>query len=85
MGNVILVAVNLDPHHRQSGWVRLDLEELGVDSERPYLMHDLLRGGDRFIWKGERNYIELDPNVLPAHISRLGIRLRRETDFDYFM
>lgn len=48
-------------------------------------MHDLLRGGDRFIWKGERNYIELDPNVLPAHISRLGIRLRRETDFDYFM
>ena len=30
--NVILVVANLDVHHRQSGWVHLDLEALGLDA-----------------------------------------------------
>lgn len=36
LSNVVLVVVNLDPHHTQSGWVEFPLEELGIDPQRPY-------------------------------------------------
>jgi starch synthase (maltosyl-transferring) len=84
LGDIILVVVNLDPHHRQSGWVELPLEMLGVHAEQPYQMHDLLSDA-RYIWNGTRNYIELDPQLSPAHIFRLRRRVRSEQDFDYYM
>lgn len=82
--DVILTAVNLDPHHVQAGWVRAPAADLGVEPDQSYLVHDLL-SEDKFIWQGERNYIELDPHVLPGRIFRVRTRVRRETDFDYFM
>lgn len=82
--NVTIMLVNLDPYHTQSGWVSLPLEELQIDPDQPFLLHDQL-SGDKYIWQGHRNYIELDPRVMPAHILCLHRRLRRETDFDYFM
>ena len=80
----ILVVVNLDPFHTQSGWLRLPIEEFGIGPDQPYLCHDLL-SDDKYIWQGERNYVELNPRVLPAYIFKLRKRLKRETDFDYFM
>jgi starch synthase (maltosyl-transferring) len=82
--NIILVVVNLDPFHKQSGWVTVPIDEFGIDPEQPYLVHDLL-SQDKYIWHGERNYVELDPHVIPAHIFRLRKKLKRETDFDYFV
>lgn len=82
--DITVMVVNLDPHHRQSGWVQLPLDDLGIDPHQPYLMDDALTG-DKYIWQGTSNYIELDPDVMPAHILRLRHTLRRETDFDYFM
>jgi starch synthase (maltosyl-transferring) len=82
--NIIITVVSLDPHHRQSGWLRLPLERLEIDPRTPFLAHDLLTD-DRYIWQGEMNYVELDPHVMPAHILHVQKRLRRETDFDYFM
>jgi starch synthase (maltosyl-transferring) len=67
--NMILTVVNLDPEHIQSGWVNLSLDGLGVN-DRPYQVHDLLTGA-RYSWKGARNYVELDPKKLPAHILRV--------------
>jgi starch synthase (maltosyl-transferring) len=67
----IVVVVNLDPTERQSGWVELDLESLGIDPARPYEAYDLLTG-TRYSWQGPRNYVILDPAVLPAHILRVG-------------
>jgi starch synthase (maltosyl-transferring) len=81
--NAVLVVVNLDPHHVQRGWVELPLDELGVKAHQPYQMHDLL-GGIRYLWSGPRNYVELDPRVIPAHIFRLRRRIRTERDFDYY-
>ncbi|MFC1576847.1 alpha-1,4-glucan--maltose-1-phosphate maltosyltransferase [Candidatus Omnitrophota bacterium] len=81
--DIILVVVNLDPHHTQSGWVQIPIEKLGVDPAQSYLAHDFI-SGDKFIWHGERNFIELDPQVCPAHILKIHPRLRREQDFDYF-
>src|SRR5262249_15117523 len=31
LANEVLVVVNLDPHHPQSGWVDVPLDELGLD------------------------------------------------------
>ncbi len=82
--NVILVVVNLDAYHTQSGWVELPLEHLRLDPHQPYQVHDLLTDA-RFLWHGARNYVELNPHSVPAHIFRVRHRTRREQDFDYFM
>ncbi len=84
LGNIIVVVVNLDPHHVQSGWVRIPLEPLQLTATDSYQAHDLLTGA-RFLWHGARNYVQLDPKNGPAHILRLRRRIRREQDFDYFM
>jgi starch synthase (maltosyl-transferring) len=84
LSNIIIVVVNLDPHHRHSGWLELDLEALGILPQQSYQMHDLL-GDAHFLWYGSKNYVELDPQVVPAHIFRLRRRVRTERDFDYFM
>jgi len=84
LSNIILIVVNLDPFHTQLGWVRVPLAELEIDPHQPYLVHDLL-SDDKYIWHGERNYVELNPQISPAHILRVRKRLKRETDFDYFM
>ncbi|OGS04265.1 MAG: alpha-1,4-glucan--maltose-1-phosphate maltosyltransferase [Elusimicrobia bacterium RIFCSPLOWO2_12_FULL_59_9] len=82
--NVILAVVNLDPRHQQSGWIDLSPEEFGLDGQQPYQMHDLLTDA-RYLWRGPRNYVELSPEVCPAHIFRLRRRVRSEHDFDYFL
>lgn len=84
MDNIIVVVVNLDPYHTQSGWVELPLEELGLAHGHPYQMHDLLSDA-RYLWHGVRNYVELVPHEVPAHIFRLRRRVRTERDFDYYM
>jgi starch synthase (maltosyl-transferring) len=82
--NVIVVVVNLDPHHSQSGWVELSMEELGLLSQQPFQMHELLTNA-RYLWHGARNYVQLNPQSVPAQIFRVRHRLRREQDFDYFL
>jgi starch synthase (maltosyl-transferring) len=70
LSNIILVVVNLDPHHTQYGWVELDLAELGLSPQEPYQVDDLL-GNARYLWHGSRNYVKLNPEVVPAHIFRV--------------
>ncbi len=82
--NIVLVVANLDPHHRQGGWINLDLEALRVSADRPYQAHDLLSEA-RFLWQGPRNYVELRPEIVPAHVFVLRRRLRTERQFDYYM
>jgi starch synthase (maltosyl-transferring) len=82
--NVILVVANCDPHHTQRGMVNLPIEELGLDSDRPYQAHELLSGA-RYQWNGPRNYIEINPFSMPAQIFRFRHRLRSEHDFEYFL
>lgn len=67
--NVIITVVNLDPQWSQSGFVKLALDELGIDVRHPYRMVDLLTGAT-FVWQGPTNYVELRPYELPAHILR---------------
>ncbi len=81
--DVVLCVVNLDPHHTQSGWIELPLAELRIDPEHPYQVHDLL-DGETYTWQGPRNYVEIDPHRLPAHLFHVRRRLRSEHDFEYY-
>ncbi len=58
--NEILVVVNLDVHNPQSGFI----------DYRPCTVHDLVSGG-HYTWTGARNYIELSPHTLPAHVFKV--------------
>ncbi len=83
LANVLLVVVNLDPHHTQSGWVRVPTADFGVPGGESYQVHDLITNA-RFLWHGESNFVQLDPNVAAAHVLRLRKRVKTERDFDYF-
>jgi starch synthase (maltosyl-transferring) len=79
-GDVVLVVVNLDFHHPQSGFVQLDMGALGLDDPSSFDVHDLI-GGARYDWHGSRNYVELDPGVMPVHVFHVQ-RHRTERDFE---
>jgi starch synthase (maltosyl-transferring) len=68
--DVIVTIVSLDHVSVQSGWVDLDLDALGVDPARPYVMHDLLTGA-QYQWEGSHNFVMLDPAGLAAHLFTL--------------
>lgn len=82
--NLIVVVVNLDPHHTQSGFVDLPLDKWRIEEDRPYQANDLLTGA-RYVWNGRRNWVQLNPDSVPGHIFRIRRRLRVETDFEYFL
>jgi len=66
----ILVFVNLDPRHAQSGWTSLNLEDLALAPHDEYTVRDLLDGAE-YRWHGPGNFVMLDPNKCPAHIFQL--------------
>ena len=64
----VLMAVSLDPHHLQHGWVQVPPGlSRGADAE--YQVEDLLTGAV-YTWRGEWNYVRLTPEN-PAHILRV--------------
>jgi starch synthase (maltosyl-transferring) len=67
--NVLLIAVNLDPHNAQFCTATVPPEVISDGSISGYEVHDLLTGA-RYQW-GTHNYIRLDPQVEPAHILRV--------------
>ncbi len=68
--DVVLVVVNLDPYNAQSDTLWLDLEELGMPADEPFLAHDELTG-DTYTWQGQGPYVHLHPSRQPAHILHL--------------
>ena len=70
--NVIFVAVNLDPKSVHESTVYVPVAELGINPQIPYAVRDLITGNE-YHWRGESNYVKLDPNMEPAHIFRVEI------------
>ncbi|HYK23875.1 MAG TPA: alpha-1,4-glucan--maltose-1-phosphate maltosyltransferase [Candidatus Acidoferrum sp.] len=65
--NIILVVVNLDPHRKQNSFVYVPIESFGQMESDVYQVQDLLSGAT-YTWRGRRNYVELDPDIQPAHV-----------------
>ena len=80
----MLVVVNLDPRHTQSGWVTSISTPSGSTPSEPFQVHDLLTDA-RYLWTGARNFVELDPARVPAHMFLVRRRVHTERDFDYFL
>jgi starch synthase (maltosyl-transferring) len=68
--DTILVAINLDPHNEQAGWIDLDLKVLGIEHDESFDVEDLLTG-THYTWHDRSNYVALRPDVMPAHIFRV--------------
>jgi starch synthase (maltosyl-transferring) len=68
--NIVLCAVNLDPAGVQSGTTSLPTQAWGIAEDELFHVNDLLTG-ECYAWEGPRNFIRLDPNVMPAHIFRI--------------
>jgi starch synthase (maltosyl-transferring) len=68
--NLILTIVNLDWRYTQSGFIELPLKDLGIDTRHPYIVRDLLNEA-QYTWLGPRNYVELRPTEMPAHIFKV--------------
>lgn len=83
-GDIILVVVNLDPHHKHFAWLELDLDELGIAPDETFQAHDLL-SDSRYFFRGAKNFVELDPSLMSAHIFSIRRRIRSEQNFEYFL
>jgi starch synthase (maltosyl-transferring) len=71
--DVLLVVVNLDPHHPQEAITWLDLDALGIPPDTPFEAHDELSGAT-YVWQGPENYVRLDPATQVAHVLALRAR-----------
>jgi starch synthase (maltosyl-transferring) len=67
---MVLIAVNLDPHHAQESSFELPLWEFGLPDQATLGVDDLMHG-HRFSLTGKFQQIRLDPNDLPFAIWRL--------------
>jgi starch synthase (maltosyl-transferring) len=63
----LFIAVTTDAKTPQETVVHVPIAELGIGEGEPYVVRDLLTGA-KYTWRGERNYVRLDPAVEPAHI-----------------
>jgi starch synthase (maltosyl-transferring) len=81
--NIVLVVVSLDPWHAHDSFIHVPVEQFGWLEGDTYQVHDLLTD-ERYLWRGSRNFVKLDPHTKPAHIFRVRRWLSREQDFDYF-
>ena len=70
--NIIVCVVNLDTYWPQAGWLDVPANEWGVPADQPYVVHDLLND-QRYTWRGNWNWVRLDPNQTPAHVLRVEI------------
>ena len=65
--DLIMVVVNLDPDYMQHGFIQVPLAEWGRTALEHVEVLDLL-SGERYFWRGEWNYVRLDPKDRVAHI-----------------
>jgi starch synthase (maltosyl-transferring) len=65
--DTVMVVVNLDPFNMQHGFVQLPLADWGVSPFDSVEVLDML-SGERYFWRGEWNYVRLDPQSRVAHI-----------------
>jgi starch synthase (maltosyl-transferring) len=65
--DLLVMVVNLDPTTMQHGFVRLPLWDWGLSPDATIEVIDLL-SSERYFWRGESNYVRLDPQGRVAHI-----------------
>ena len=62
--------VNMDAYNRRANMVQVPIWQLGIANDQEYRVRDLLTDAT-YTWRGEWNYVELDPYMLPMHLLRI--------------
>jgi starch synthase (maltosyl-transferring) len=76
-GNVILIAVNLDPFEAHESLLEFPLDEMSIGEDDTFEVEELLSGA-RHLWRGAVQRVRLEPDA-PAAI----FRIHRWTKVDY--
>jgi starch synthase (maltosyl-transferring) len=66
-GDRVFVVANTDPHSLQHGHVQVPTWELGFGASQSYIVEDLLDEAT-YVWRGDWNYVRLEPSERMAHI-----------------
>jgi len=69
-GNMIFVAVNLDPFDAHDSAIEFPLGEMGVPDGESFEVEELLTDA-RHLWRGAVQNVRLDPGHDPAAIYRV--------------
>ena len=65
--DVILCVCNMDMDHVQEGIVELDMAKLGLENDSFYFLKDIVTD-ESYVWRGNKNYVKLDPAKAPGHM-----------------
>ena len=68
--NTAIVVISLDQSQKQAGTINIPLDKFGIKADSSYVAEDLLTGA-KFKWKGDSNYIDLDPKNTVAHVIKI--------------
>ncbi|MFZ4534751.1 alpha-1,4-glucan--maltose-1-phosphate maltosyltransferase [Propionivibrio sp.] len=82
--NIIVCVVNLDPFHKHHSFIHMPIAKFGIREDEMYQAHDLLTD-ERYLWRGPKAYVELDPAHDMAHIFVIRRWQHYEDGFDYFL
>jgi len=77
-GNVVFVAVNLDPFAAHDPLLWFPTGEYGIADDEPYALEELL-GSTKHEWRGSAHRWRLDPQINPAAVFRLELPAPRIT------
>ena len=80
--DLVFVVVNLDPRNMQHGFVQLPLVDWGITPHATVEVDDLL-SGERYFWRGEWNYVRLDPQDRVAHVLHVQLPRPLRTSADH--
>jgi starch synthase (maltosyl-transferring) len=69
-GNHLLIIVNLNAWSAEQCMVEAPLERFGLREDEEYEVEDLLTG-ERYRWRGRRNFVRLTPGEKAGHLLRL--------------
>jgi starch synthase (maltosyl-transferring) len=68
--DIVVAVVNIDPRQTHAAEIALPLEDWNIDAAEPYRVRDLLTGIS-YLWRGSRQFVELNPNIAPGHLFAL--------------
>ncbi|MBV9861300.1 MAG: DUF3416 domain-containing protein [Alphaproteobacteria bacterium] len=68
--NIVIIAVNLDPHGVHAGALTLPLFEMGLAEADEFMLEEAFTG-TVLRWRGARQHVHLDPATNPAVVFRL--------------
>jgi starch synthase (maltosyl-transferring) len=72
--DTVLIVLNVDPYNMQHGFVHIPTADWGLTPDAAFDVIDLL-SNERYTWRGERNYVRLDPQGRMAHILHVQLQL----------